>query len=118
MWLAGGAAVHSRVRATPPLLHGVSLAMTQPERRPRLGLALGAGAARGWAHIGVLRALREAGIEPDVVAGTSAGALVGGIYAAGRLDELEQWVRSLTRVELFTLFDSPSRAEAPSAGGA
>jgi len=79
--------------------------MTPSEKRPRLGLALGAGAARGWAHIGVLRALREAGIEPDVVSGTSAGALVGGIYAAGKLDELEQWVRSLTRVEVFTLFD-------------
>ena len=79
--------------------------MTAPQARPRLGLALGAGAGRGWAHIGVLRALRDAGLEPDVVCGTSAGALVGGIYAAGRLDELEQWVRSLTRVEVLTLFD-------------
>ena len=79
--------------------------MNPPANRPRLGIALGAGAARGWAHIGVLRALRDAGLEPDVVCGTSAGALVGGIYAAGKLDELEQWVRSLTRVEVFTLFD-------------
>lgn len=79
--------------------------MEHLRKRPVLGLALGAGAARGWAHIGVLRALRDAGIEPDVVSGTSAGALVGGIYAAGRLDELEHWVRSLTRVEVFALFD-------------
>ena len=79
--------------------------MKQSGATPRLGLALGAGAARGWAHIGVVRALREAGIEPDIVCGTSAGALVGGIYAAGKLEALEQWVLSLTRVELFTLFD-------------
>ena len=79
--------------------------MSAESSHPRLGLALGAGAARGWAHIGVLRALAEEGIEPDVVCGTSAGALVGGIYAAGKLDALEQWVRSLTRREVFTLFD-------------
>jgi NTE family protein len=49
----------------------------------RVGLALGAGCARGWAHIGVLRALNDAGIYPDIVAGTSIGAVVGGCYAAG-----------------------------------
>ena len=76
-----------------------------PSSRPRIGLALGAGAARGWAHIGVLRALAENDIEPDVVCGTSAGALVGGIYAAGKLDQLEDWVRSLTRRDVFALFD-------------
>ncbi len=58
-------------------------------RRPRIGLALGSGAARGWAHIGVLRVLQEAGIEPDIVCGTSIGALVGAAYAAGELDRLE-----------------------------
>ncbi len=65
---------------------------------PRLiGLALGSGAARGWAHIGVLRELLKAGIEPDVVCGTSIGALVGAAYVNDSLDALENWVRRLTR---------------------
>lgn len=74
-------------------------------RTPRIGLALGGGAARGWAHIGVIRALEDAGIRPDVVAGTSIGALVGGVYAAGRLDWLEEWVGRLARREVFSLLD-------------
>lgn len=61
----------------------------------KIGLALGAGSARGWAHVGVLRALEGLGIEPDVLCGTSAGALVGGARAAGRLDELESWLAAL-----------------------
>lgn len=65
--------------------------------RPPLGLALGGGVARGWAHIGALRALIEAGIEPDIIAGTSIGSVVGAAYLAGRLDSLEGWVRSLDR---------------------
>ena len=56
---------------------------------PRIGLALGAGAARGWAHIGALHELKAMGLVPDVVVGSSIGALVGGCFAAGRLDELE-----------------------------
>jgi len=63
--------------------------------RPRIGLALGGGAARGWAHIGVIHALADAGIEPDLVCGTSIGALVGAAYVGGELDTLEDWVRSL-----------------------
>lgn len=63
----------------------------------RVGLALGSGAARGWAHIGVIRALEAAGISPDVVCGSSVGAIVGAAYAAGRLDAFEGWVRSLDR---------------------
>jgi hypothetical protein len=63
---------------------------------PRIGLALGSGAARGWSHIGVIRALERAGIVPEVVCGTSIGALVGAAYAAGRLDQLEEWLRRLT----------------------
>ena len=59
---------------------------------PRLGIALGSGSARGWAHIGVLAALEEAGIVPRVVAGTSIGALVGAAYASDRLDRLREWV--------------------------
>ena len=70
-----------------------------------ISLALGGGAARGWAHIGVLRALDEAGIEIDMIAGTSIGALVGGCYLAGKLDELEEFARSLTKRRLFGLLD-------------
>ena len=64
-----------------------------------------AAAARGWAHIGVLRALDEAGIEIDMIAGTSIGALVGGCYLAGKLDELEEFARSLTKRRIFGLLD-------------
>ena len=70
-----------------------------------ISLALGGGAARGWAHIGVLRALDEAGIQIDMIAGTSIGALVGGCYLAGKLDELEEFARSLTKRRLFGLLD-------------
>jgi NTE family protein len=63
--------------------------------RPSIGLALGGGAARGFAHIGVLRTLLKHGIVPDVIVGTSIGAVVGGLHAAGRLDTLEEWGRSL-----------------------
>ena len=55
-----------------------------PARPPRLGLALGGGAARGFAHIGVIQVLEEAGIKPDLVAGTSAGSLVAALYASGK----------------------------------
>jgi NTE family protein len=68
---------------------------TRRPNSPRIGLALGGGSARGWAHIGIIRALEEAGIEPDIVCGTSIGALVGAAYVGGELEELEAWVRSL-----------------------
>src|SRR5690606_22483552 len=71
----------------------------------KIGLALGAGAARGWAHIGVLRGLLDAGIVPDIVAGTSIGAVVGGCHVAGRLDEVEAFARSLTRRRVFGYLD-------------
>src|SRR5690606_29774338 len=77
----------------------------QPEKKAGIALALGGGAARGWAHIGVLRALDEAGIKIDMTAGTSIGALVGGCYLAGKLDELEEFARSLTRRRMFNLLD-------------
>lgn len=64
--------------------------------RPTIGLALGGGAARGFAHIGVMRTLVAHGIIPDVIVGTSIGAVVGGCYAARQLDTLESWARSLT----------------------
>ena len=64
--------------------------------RPRIGLALGSGSARGWAHIGVIDSLTEAGIVPDVVCGASMGALVGAAHVAGKLTELRQWAQSAT----------------------
>lgn len=73
--------------------------------RPRIGLALGAGVARGWAHIGVLRALQRYGIEPDVIAGTSVGALVGGVYLAGHLKTLEDWARGLSKLKIVSYLD-------------
>jgi len=71
---------------------------------PRIGLALGSGASRGWSHIGILRALLEAGIEPDVVCGTSVGAMVGGSYLAGNLEKLEDWVRRSSRSDVLRFF--------------
>jgi len=68
--------------------------------QPRIGLALGGGGARGWAHIGVVKALTRAGIVPDVISGTSVGALVGGLHLAGRLDVLEGWSRGLTKFKI------------------
>ncbi len=76
-----------------------------PRKEQGIGLALGGGAARGWAHIGVLRALDEAGIKIDMIAGTSIGALVGGCYLAGKLDALEEFALSLTKRRIFGLLD-------------
>jgi NTE family protein len=76
-----------------------------PSRRPRIGLALGSGGARGWAHVGVLQALSAAGVRPDVVAGTSIGALIAGVHLAGHLSTLDAWARSLTRPRLLAYLD-------------
>ena len=76
-----------------------------PLTRPKLGLALGGGAARGWAHIGILRALEAASIKPDIVCGTSIGAVVGAAYAAGELDRMETWARGLDRLAIARFFD-------------
>jgi NTE family protein len=73
--------------------------------QPRIGLALGGGGARGWAHIGVLKALARAGIVPDIISGTSVGALVGGLHLAGRLDVLEGWSRDLTKFKIASYLD-------------
>lgn len=72
---------------------------------PRIGLALGSGAARGWSHIGVIEALAEAGIEPDIVCGCSMGALVGAAYAVGKLPALKDFANSLTWREIARLLD-------------
>jgi NTE family protein len=91
-----------RDEAEPPFVPSAG-----PERPGQNGiaLALGGGAARGWAHIGVLRALDEARIPIDMIAGTSIGALVGGCYLAGKLDELEEFARGLTKRRIFGLLD-------------
>ncbi len=72
----------------------------------KIGLALGSGSARGWAHIGVLRALLERGIEPVVATGSSTGSLVAAAYASDQLDALEVWVRSLTKIDVWRLLDA------------
>ena len=76
-----------------------------PEDRLSIGLVLGGGAARGFAHVGVLRTLLAHGIKPDVIAGTSIGAIVGGLYAAGHLDTFETWCRQLTRRRVLGYLD-------------
>ncbi len=70
-----------------------------------VGLALGAGVARGWGHIGVLRELEACGVRPKIVAGASIGAVVGGCYAAGELDSLEAFARSMTRRGILNWLD-------------
>jgi len=72
---------------------------------PQIGLALGGGVARGFAHIGVLRALERNNIVPDIVVGTSIGAVVGAAYLAGKLDVLEDWARSLNRFRILSYLD-------------
>jgi NTE family protein len=74
-------------------------------RDTRIGLVLGSGAARGWAHIGVVRTLLEHKIPIHVVCGSSIGALVGGAFAAGHLDRLADWVVDLDRVDVLRLMD-------------
>ncbi|WP_303903373.1 patatin-like phospholipase RssA [Thiohalomonas denitrificans] len=73
--------------------------------RPRIALALGSGSARGWAHIGVIRALAEEGIEPDIVCGTSIGAMVGAGYVTDSLDRLEVWARALDWWDIVRFMD-------------
>jgi len=72
----------------------------------RIGLALGSGSARGWSHIGVLRALEEVGVRPTVVAGASTGSLVAAAFASRQLDALESWVRTLTKMDVWRLLDA------------
>lgn len=74
-------------------------------RQVKIGLALGSGAAKGWAHIGVINALQRAGIQVDIVAGCSVGALVGAAYASERLPMMEKWVRSFSYWDVLRLMD-------------
>ena len=73
--------------------------------RPLIALVLGSGAARGFAHIGVIHALKAYGLVPDIIVGTSIGAVVGGCYASDQLDGFETWARSLTRRRVISYLD-------------
>ncbi len=75
------------------------------EERLKIGLALGSGSARGWSHIGVIQALAQMDIKPDVVAGSSIGSLVGAAYVLGHLERLDEWVRTLTWRDVLGLMD-------------
>ncbi|MDJ0812814.1 MAG: patatin-like phospholipase family protein [Woeseiaceae bacterium] len=72
---------------------------------PKVGLALGSGASRGWSHIGVIDALLADGIEPDIVCGTSVGAMMGAAYVAGNLDGLREWVLGINRSDVYRFLD-------------
>ncbi|MDB5985417.1 MAG: patatin [Nevskia sp.] len=74
-------------------------------QRPVVGLALGSGSSRGWSHIGVILGLEEIGVRPQVVAGTSIGALVGAVYVSGQLQEFGEWVRKLSVRDVVGLMD-------------
>ena len=79
--------------------------MTRRRQYRKLALALGGGAARGWAHVGVIRALARADIRPDIVCGTSVGALVGAAYASGELERFEHWLRGMSVTDVLSFMD-------------
>ena len=70
-----------------------------------IGLALGSGSARGWSHIGVISALSDLGIVPNIVCGTSIGSLVGASYVSNNIEKLEEWVCSLTKFDMARFFE-------------
>ncbi len=85
-------------------------------KSPRIGIALGSGAARGWAHIGVLQALEEMDVRPAVISGCSAGAIVAGAYAGGNLQKLADWLVTLNRRTVLGFFDFSLRSGGVIAG--
>lgn len=72
---------------------------------PKIGLVLGSGASRGWSHIGIIKALLKEGIKPDIVCGTSVGAMIGACYLAGNLEKLEDWVLASSRTDVYKFFN-------------
>jgi len=78
-----------------------------PDKLRKIGLALGSGSARGWSHIGVIRGLQEADVAIDIVCGSSIGALVGGAYAAGKLDDAEKLIRGLAWSDVLGFMEVP-----------
>jgi len=95
----------ARVRTGDRSAEATTTPMQPAATRPSIGLALGGGAARGFAHIGVMRTLAARGIVPDVIVGTSIGAVVGGCYAARQLDGLEEWARGLNVRSILSYLD-------------
>jgi NTE family protein len=83
---------------------------TNKAAKRKIGLALGSGLARGWAHIGVIRALKRLGLEPDIIAGSSIGSVVGGLYLAKKLDDLEAWARQLDKKKIIGFLDLRMKA--------
>jgi NTE family protein len=79
-------------------------------RKRKIGLALSSGMARGWAHIGVIKALKKLGFEFDVITGTSVGALAGGCYLAGKLGALEEWTLALNKRKIVSYLDMRLRS--------
>ena len=71
----------------------------------KIGLALGSGSSRGWSHIGIINELSTLGIEPDIVCGTSVGAMVGAAYATGKLEKLQSWACSVTKFDVARFLD-------------
>lgn len=94
-----------RMRAEPGDLATAPSGSQARPSRPVIGLALGGGAARGLAHVGVLRVLVRAGYAPDVIAGTSIGAVVGGLHACGKLEAFADWALALKRRDMLRLVD-------------
>jgi NTE family protein len=72
---------------------------------PKLGLVLGSGASRGWSHIGIIKALVKEGIVPDIVCGTSVGAMIGASYLTGNLENLEHWVLGSSKTDVLRFFN-------------
>lgn len=79
--------------------------MNTPVAKQKVGLVLGSGASRGWSHIGIIKALIKEGIKPDVVTGTSVGAMIGACYLAGNLQKLEDWVLASSRTDVYRFFN-------------
>ena len=71
----------------------------------KIGLALGSGSPRGWSHIGIINELSTLGIQPDIVCGTSVGAMVGAAYVTGKLERLQAWALSVTKFDVARFFD-------------
>jgi len=106
------AAQQSAPAAPPVAVAPTGAAASKPEGRPRIGLVLSGGGARGAAHIGVLKVLEELRVPVDVIAGTSMGSIVGAAYASGMtVPEMEEAIREITSQKLFT--DTPPRQDAP-----
>jgi predicted acylesterase/phospholipase RssA len=103
----GKKSIHSRtqLQCRSRIFYVINLTMKT------ISLVLGSGGARGLAHIGVIRYLESNGYEIKSISGSSAGALIGGVYAAGKLDEFEEWVKAITKLDMVRLLDISWSAE-------